>query len=88
MFNFDKIPPREFTLLATLLGILLTFSLDVNEQNSLGNFIVSIGQSLLTNAAQTTAQENLSMDQQQYSDICQKVDQLNAQLADLKKKLK
>ncbi|WP_042317119.1 hypothetical protein, partial [Desulfofarcimen acetoxidans] len=47
-----SLPPQQFTLLSALIGILLINYLNINEQNSLGNFLVGIGQTLLTAAAQ------------------------------------
>lgn len=84
MLCFDSIPPDQFTLLATLLGILLANDLDVNEQNSLGNFIVSIGQSMLTLASQA---ENIKS-QHENRDVRHQLDQLSSQLDSIKKQLK
>jgi hypothetical protein len=47
-----SLPPKQFVLLSSLIGVLLTENLDLNEQNSLGNFIVNVGQSILIAAAQ------------------------------------
>jgi hypothetical protein len=47
-----SIPPNQFTILATVAGVLLTERLDLGQQNALGNFIVSVGQAILTAAAQ------------------------------------
>lgn len=47
-----SLPPKQFSLLATLLGTLFIDDMDLNKQNALGNFIVSVGQSILTAAAQ------------------------------------
>ena len=49
---FFSLSPVEFTVLSTLLGVLLTDSLDLGQQNSLGNFLVNTGQAVLTAAAQ------------------------------------
>lgn len=58
MLVIDKIPPEQFTLLATIIGVLLSSELDPNEQNSVGNFLVSVGQTLLTSAAQAQLQQS------------------------------
>lgn len=47
-----SLPPSQLTLAATLLGLLLSDGLSLGQQNSLGNFIVAVGQSILTSAAQ------------------------------------
>jgi hypothetical protein len=49
---FFSLPPKQVSLLSSVIGILLIDNLDLNQQNSLGNFIVSIGQAILTAAAQ------------------------------------
>ncbi len=80
----DKIDPNAFALLAAFLGILITVCLDADEQNAVGNFIVSIGQSTLTKAAQI---QNIKT----HSDIealSSQVDELSRQLIEIKRKLK
>lgn len=49
---FFSLPPRQLALLSSLIGILLTDNLNPDQQNTLGNFIVNIGQVILTSAAQ------------------------------------
>jgi hypothetical protein len=50
--SFFSIPPNQYALLASLIGVALAENLDLNQQNSLGNFIVDIGTTMLTAAAQ------------------------------------
>lgn len=50
--TFFDLPPTQFTVLSSLLGLLLAQNLDLNQQNSLGNFIESLGQTILAFAAQ------------------------------------
>lgn len=47
--NFD---PGLFTLSAVAVGAVLVDDFDANEQNSIGNWIIMVGQYILTNAAQ------------------------------------
>jgi hypothetical protein len=47
-----SLPPAQFTLLATVIGFLFMDGLDLGQQNSLGNFLVTVGQTILTSAAQ------------------------------------
>ncbi len=47
-----SLSPYEFTLLSTATGYLLTPNLSINELNSLGNFLILIGQIMLTVNAQ------------------------------------
>ena len=56
LFN---LPPRQFSLLSSIIGLMLTEGLDINQQNSLGNFLVNIGQNMTTAAAQQQLLEDL-----------------------------
>lgn len=81
---FFSLHPKQFTLISSLLGILLIDNLDLDQQNSLGNFIVNIGQAILTSAAQgQTLQSNNSQDNR----IRQKIDRLKQQICDLEREL-
>lgn len=40
----DNLSPNELGILASLIGLTLSQSLDYNEQNALGNFLEAIGQ--------------------------------------------
>lgn len=84
MKNFDFVPPNQFALLAALLGLLFTRGFDANEQNAIGNFFVSIGQSTLTNAAQVENRKAHDLDK---DDISKKIDALSNQLNDIKKQI-
>lgn len=46
------LPPAQFSLLSSVLALLFVEGLDLGQQNSLGNFIVGIGQTILVAAAQ------------------------------------
>lgn len=45
--------PYEFVIISTLIGLIISPSLTINQQNSLGNFFEQIGQTMLTIAAQS-----------------------------------
>ena len=47
-----SLPPKQFILLSSLIGILLIDNIDSKEQIILGKFINNIGQTILTAAAQ------------------------------------
>ena len=47
-----ELSPEEFALLSTVIGFLLLPGLNTNQQNSLGNFLMGVGQVLETAAAQ------------------------------------
>lgn len=51
--NFPpSIHPTTYNLIAILIGIVLVGDLNANEQNSLGNWFMLLGQYLATNASQ------------------------------------
>lgn len=43
-----SIPPAEFALLSSIIGVIIAAPLELMEQQSIGNFLVSTGQSILT----------------------------------------
>ena len=51
----SELSPIEFTTLGVIVGYVLTVSLDVQTQNSLGNWFELVGQILLTASAQGSA---------------------------------
>lgn len=79
-----SLSPDQFSLLSSILGILLIDNLDTNQQNSLGNFIVGIGQAILTAAAQG---QLLQSNNSQNNDISQELEKLKKQVSALEKKL-
>lgn len=84
MSYLDSAPPVQFTIIASLIGVLLSDDLDANEQNSLGNFLITIGQELVTISSQITNLQ--SRHQNEYFN--QQIDQLNTQINLLKQQLK
>lgn len=79
---FFSLPPTQFTLLATLIGLLFIENLDLNQQNSLGNFFVSVGSSILVGAAQGQLLEANKNDK-----INEQIDSLKKQIHDLEQEL-
>lgn len=77
---FFSLCPKQFAILASFLGILLIDDLDIDQQNSLGNFIVSVGQSILTAAAQGQIVESDNKKNQQ---IRQQIEILKQQINEL-----
>lgn len=55
--SFFDLPPRTLTILAVVLGFLMIDDLTAAEQNSLGNFLILVGQVLETNASQLAVVE-------------------------------
>lgn len=69
-----SINPYELSLLANILGIILTMPLNANQQNTLGNFFELIGQQILTIQAQNA---NLTPNQNSEIDINKLFEQIN-----------
>lgn len=84
MFNIDRIPPNVLALLGTLLGILLNLETDADEQNSIGNFLISIGQAMVTASAQAATIKSHPTK----SGMQQQLDQMSAEIDALRKQLK
>jgi len=76
--------PQKFALLSTILGLSLLDDLNINQKNALGNFIVNIGQTILTAAAQ---EQSLQNDDSQNDQILDEIEDLKNQIALLKKEL-
>ena len=72
-----SIPPQQFALISALIGVLLSFGLDVNRQNSLGYFFLNIGNMLQSIAGQTTLLQGDNDDDQQLYD---KINDLKQQI--------
>ncbi len=65
-----SLPPKQFTLVSILIGFLLIDDLSPNAQNSLGNFLMLVGQVLETSAAQAQLlQGNQNNNSQMQNDI-------------------
>ena len=79
-----SLSPNQFSLLSSILGILLIENLDLNQQNSLGNFIINIGQAILTAAAQG---QLLETENSQNDNVSQEIQMLKKQLCTLERKL-
>lgn len=59
-----SLPPRQFALLSSLIGVILNDNLSANELNALGNFMVNTGLTILT----AVAQEQLIEDKSQQTE--------------------
>lgn len=80
--GFFSLSPVKFSLLASLLGVLLIDNLDLNQQNSLGNFLENVGQNLLTAAAQ-----GQTVQASQQNQIRKQIQSLKNQIAELEEEL-
>ena len=84
MYSFNRVPPTGFALLAAFLGTLLNFALNSEEKAALGNFIVSIGQTMLTAQAQEENQKSI----REREDLRKEVRELNSWIEGINKKLR
>ena len=50
--DFFTLPPKNMVLLTAVLGIALAEDLTVDQQNILGNFLMGIGQNIITYSLQ------------------------------------
>lgn len=55
---FSNISPKTFTLSAFILGDILVEDLTVDEQNTLGNWLDLVAQTIITNAGQEELIQN------------------------------
>lgn len=82
---FFNIPAKQFSFLSSIIGILLIDDLDVNEQNALGNFLVNMGQNILTAAAQSQVNSD---DNIQSDDLANQIDLLKKHICLLENQIK
>ena len=78
-----SLPPKQLAILSTVIGIALIDDLTVDQQNVLGNFLVSVGQTIFTAAAQQQLQES----EESQDEIKDEIDNLKKQICLLKKEL-
>ena len=81
-----SLPPKQFAVLATAFGLLLQDDLSIDQQNALGNFFLSVGQTMLTAAAQEQALQNCSS-QNNNDQVHEDIEDLKKQITLLKKEL-
>lgn len=80
---FFCLPPELMTALATVLGFAFLGDLTAEQQNSLGNFLMLIGQILETNASQAQVLKSAG-NNQQLSDMQKAIAQLQEEVQQLK----
>ena len=56
----QSLDPTEYTIFSILIALILSNSLSTNEKNSIGNFLIEVGQTLLTIASQENLISNLN----------------------------
>lgn len=80
---FFSLGANEFTALATILGFIIANRLNLNQQNSLGNFIELVGQTILTISAQSSTLQS----DNNSSDVVEQLELLKKQIKLIEKKL-
>lgn len=82
---FCSFTPAQFVLLATILGLLIARGIDDDEQESLGNFLATMGQVLQTAASQSVFLETECKSNKKALD---KINELKQQIWDLENEIK
>jgi hypothetical protein len=82
---FCAFSPAQFVLLATVLGLLIAHGIDESEQESLGNFLSTMGQVLQTAASQSDYLETNCKSNKKALD---KINELKQQISDLEDEIK
>lgn len=87
MSSFYNIGPEELGLLSAIIGVGVAAKLNDEEQNSVGNFLVSIGSIILTISAQG---ELLSSDEKdkEAQELQNRISSLEKQIAMIEQKLR
>lgn len=66
---FFSLNPYEFSILANVLGSIISLFLSSNEKNSLGNWFELLGQQILTIQAQAITTNNNNISSEKLNDI-------------------
>ncbi len=86
----NTLNPYEFASLATLIGLVISPVLSINQQNSLGNFFEQIGQTMLTISAQSQTvkhkkKQKSSVHKNDISDMEEEINKIKDELIQLRK---
>ncbi len=73
----------EISLIGSILGLIISEGLDMNEQNIIGNFLELVGQVILTYNAKVDSLYNIN-----YNNLKFQIDKLNLEINNLKNKIK
>lgn len=88
MAGFFSQSPEQISILAAVLGIVISENLNLEEQNSLGNFIESVGQIILTFNAQQQLLESKKAQEEKIKQLTCQVELLSNQMQQIKQNLK
>ena len=75
MPDFFKMPEKEIIILSTEITILLSDNLTSGQQNTLGNFLMSVGQNLILGAGQKALREKYREDKKNNDNTNNKKDE-------------
>jgi len=64
MRDFFKMSEKDMIFFTAAVAVMLTEGLSVDEQNTLGNFLLAVGQSIITGAQQKEVREKLISEKQ------------------------
>ncbi|PRX34862.1 hypothetical protein BX659_102179 [Orenia metallireducens] len=85
MCCLNSTSPENLAVLATLVGVILASDLDANTQNSLGNFLEAVGQTILTIAAQEQCLATDESSKLEYERLQKQIEELSLEINALKK---
>lgn len=83
MCCLTDLSPEQLSLLVSLTAILITSGLDAGDINVLGNFIASLGATMLTIAAQLQEQEDKSGKEKVKQNLISQIQILQEQIKQL-----
>ena len=79
----QSLDPTEYTIVSMIIALLVSSNLSTNEKNSVGNFLIEIGQTLLTIASQENLIANLNHSRT-HIDLERKLTELEREITILK----
>ena len=82
LFNLSGV---EYGVIGALLGLLISTKLTINQQNSIGNFLELVGQTLLAISAQEYNRKSNNSSQNTNQDILNKIHKLEEELNKIKR---
>lgn len=76
MSLFDSIPPKDLSILANLVALILTKDKSADENNILGNFLTAVSANILNIASQQQNLKSLEDKQNQIKDLKNQIKEL------------
>ena len=69
MLDFFRLPENDIIFLSAATAAILAEPLSVDEQTTLGNFLMSVGQNIITGAAQKSLREQEKQEKQNKDEV-------------------